>query len=382
MSRIATGDIGRLVLTLGTLAVLTPVVYANAPLRPHTPVEIVATTIATFWHVPVLLIVQLATLRAGGASRRPAQFALAGAMLVVGSGVIAGPPELSGIPWLLPRPSAIADAADALSMVCANLWLISLLITPVALWRRALTSDAPTRARAVAVAIAALVPLLTVALCAGLVLAGTIGGLDVMITHLALELGLPLAVVMTLFVLIAGVRPTASRRRSTMLALVTVAGLFSVLGAISVALIVGRGASPWAIAGVSATTLLTLLAATYPALRVVHRLLSPTAEPDRAISSPHTFVSRTSPGAEAARSAPQEALAVLSPRECEVLALLAEGRSNAGIARQLQNSPRTIEAHVRSIFAKLALEHDPSSNQRVRAARRWIEDTAHERSST
>ena len=43
-------------------------------------------------------------------------------------------------------------------------------------------------------------------------------------------------------------------------------------------------------------------------------------------------------------------LAALSPREQEVLALMAEGRSNAGIARQLWVTEGTVEKHVRSIL--------------------------------
>lgn len=49
-------------------------------------------------------------------------------------------------------------------------------------------------------------------------------------------------------------------------------------------------------------------------------------------------------------------LAVLSPREREVLALMAEGRSNAGIARQLWVTEGTVEKHVRSILTKLSLQ--------------------------
>jgi DNA-binding NarL/FixJ family response regulator len=47
-------------------------------------------------------------------------------------------------------------------------------------------------------------------------------------------------------------------------------------------------------------------------------------------------------------------LEVLSPREREVLSLMAEGRSNAGIARQLWITEGTVEKHVHSILTKLA----------------------------
>ncbi len=61
------------------------------------------------------------------------------------------------------------------------------------------------------------------------------------------------------------------------------------------------------------------------------------------------------------------ALAVLSQREAEVLSLLAEGLSNAGIAERLVISERTAEVHVQRIFSKLALREDASVNRRVTA---------------
>ena len=57
----------------------------------------------------------------------------------------------------------------------------------------------------------------------------------------------------------------------------------------------------------------------------------------------------------------------LSGREREVLALMAEGRSNAGIARQLFVSEGTVEKHVRSILAKLDLEETQEDHRRVLA---------------
>ena len=60
-------------------------------------------------------------------------------------------------------------------------------------------------------------------------------------------------------------------------------------------------------------------------------------------------------------------LARLSPREREVLALMAEGRSNAGIARRLWVSEGTVEKHVRSILTKLDLEETGEDHRRVLA---------------
>ncbi len=57
----------------------------------------------------------------------------------------------------------------------------------------------------------------------------------------------------------------------------------------------------------------------------------------------------------------------LTPREQEVLGLMAEGRSNAGIARQLWVTEGTVEKHVRSILAKLDLHETEDDHRRVLA---------------
>jgi DNA-binding NarL/FixJ family response regulator len=60
-------------------------------------------------------------------------------------------------------------------------------------------------------------------------------------------------------------------------------------------------------------------------------------------------------------------LHALSPREREVLALMAEGRSNAGIARRLWVTEGTVEKHVRSILIKLRVPETEDDHRRVRA---------------
>jgi DNA-binding NarL/FixJ family response regulator len=62
----------------------------------------------------------------------------------------------------------------------------------------------------------------------------------------------------------------------------------------------------------------------------------------------------------------------LTPRERQVLALMAEGRSNAGIAAVLVVSGGAVEKHVASIFGKLGLPPDDSDNRRVLAVLRHL----------
>ena len=63
----------------------------------------------------------------------------------------------------------------------------------------------------------------------------------------------------------------------------------------------------------------------------------------------------------------QDPLEELTPREREVLELMAEGLSNHGICQKLVLSPKTIETHVHSIFGKLALPQEPDEHRRVLA---------------
>ena len=64
----------------------------------------------------------------------------------------------------------------------------------------------------------------------------------------------------------------------------------------------------------------------------------------------------------------------LTTREREVLGLMAEGRSNRGIADMLGVEEKTIEYHVGQIFGKLGLEVDPSDHRRVLAVLSWRAD--------
>ena len=73
------------------------------------------------------------------------------------------------------------------------------------------------------------------------------------------------------------------------------------------------------------------------------------------------------------RTRDRDSVALLSDREREVLDLMAQGLSNQAIASSLFLSAKTVESHVRSIFAKLGLPDDASGNRRVQAVVRWLD---------
>jgi DNA-binding NarL/FixJ family response regulator len=72
------------------------------------------------------------------------------------------------------------------------------------------------------------------------------------------------------------------------------------------------------------------------------------------------------------RNTPDHALAALSPRERQVLQLVAEGRSNAAIAQQLVVTERAIAKHTSSVFTKLDLQPSDDDNRRVLAVLAYL----------
>jgi DNA-binding NarL/FixJ family response regulator len=68
----------------------------------------------------------------------------------------------------------------------------------------------------------------------------------------------------------------------------------------------------------------------------------------------------------------QDPLSQLTGRERDVLALMAEGRSNAAIAERLVVTSRTVEAHIRQILGKLHLRESPDDHRRVLAVLAYL----------
>ncbi len=71
----------------------------------------------------------------------------------------------------------------------------------------------------------------------------------------------------------------------------------------------------------------------------------------------------------------QSPLADLTPREHEVLALMAQGKNNAAIAATLFLTERAVEKHINSIFSKLSLAEEKDTHRRVRAALLYLSES-------
>lgn len=152
----------------------------------------------------------------------------------------------------------------------------------------------------------------------------------------------------------------AAGRRLTLVAASSLAGtalvmICSGLGA--------TGDAAWAIVSVLLAMDGALVVVTLGCTRAITTPLHPTQTTDRGPIE--------SDAVAAARPAAGPHLASLTPRELEVLSLLAEGLSNAGIAARLVLSERTVDSHLRSIFHKLDLPEGPTENRRVHATLAW-----------
>ena len=83
------------------------------------------------------------------------------------------------------------------------------------------------------------------------------------------------------------------------------------------------------------------------------------------------------PGQQARTARARSLVATLSPREIEILATMAEGKSNAGVAAAVSLSERAVEKHINSIFTKLGLVDAKDVNRRVSAVLVFLAEAAH-----
>jgi DNA-binding NarL/FixJ family response regulator len=96
------------------------------------------------------------------------------------------------------------------------------------------------------------------------------------------------------------------------------------------------------------------------------------AEAVRRVARGGTVIDPTVVASLVGRSRSSERLDPLTAREREVLSLMAEGRSNVGIADRLFVTEKTVETHVASILGKLGLEAQPDDHRRVLAVLAYL----------
>lgn len=325
-----------------------------------------------FWYMVVLTIVGRCTVVAiEEVIGRPASLrswtvlnAGAGAAcIVVGLGAHDPSNVYPGVQAPLAWTPLGSSAAGAVFFVLNVAWMATCVIPPVLAARAAAIApmlDAPrTRQRLSMIAIAGATPLLTLITCtvwialdgAGLM---PIGVADSVVTLAFCVPPVVLAIGSSAALLLPPNRSADALRVAIGWVLT---GLWVLIGAqlatataALVAALATDSSVMWASA-IAVALSVCFVAAYFPVLRRILRFASLTQQPSSA--------------------SPADLQAVLSPRELEVLALIARGDSNSAIAASLHLSERTVDSHVTSIFNRLGLDRSPSANRRVQAAALW-----------
>ena len=83
---------------------------------------------------------------------------------------------------------------------------------------------------------------------------------------------------------------------------------------------------------------------------------------------------RATAGTDANGDDPRSALASLTRRQLQVLALMAKGHNNAAIAHRLVLEEKSVENHINGIFTQLRLKGDPAAHRRVKAVLLYLEE--------
>ncbi|WP_269455279.1 helix-turn-helix transcriptional regulator [Occultella aeris] len=290
--------------------------------------------------------------------------ALAVCGLVTGFGVLTYEPDYAASAPL-GRTVLGSPAADAIFGLSTLGWMVSAALAPTLVFRAAGRSVGLRRGRLTIAAIAAATPLLTLATCVLLSIGSAASLLEDAIATAALAVAFclpPVIVAPGLAVACAarddGVTGTIGRAAQWVLRALWVTITAQLAAVLAALLAVGAGTPSALAASTVAVVLCVVFVAGYRPVeaRVARFMAAP--GPD-------------APENEAVGAAPLEG--TLSPREQEVLRLIAVGQSNAAIAATLVVSERTVDTHVSSIFNKLGLGRDAGTNRRVQAAATWIQ---------
>ncbi|MEV6517381.1 helix-turn-helix transcriptional regulator [Micromonospora chalcea] len=308
---------------------------------------------------------------------------LVNALLTTATEPFAGVSTIAAESWR----TALAPAGAAVTLLAAA----ALFLLPVTLWRAALGSHHAVRARLGVAATATTAAPLTVVFCLLLAVARTPGDVEPSLGSVAFLVALSGAAVFAAACAVTAARGATEPRRvgtvvrgvglaAAALLVVGVGTLVaapgSSLGPTSVALVVSAltvavGGGAWA--GTGRLSALLTAAPTAPAMAPVTPRGGAEGTNGGSAAGTTNVIEPAAPAGPVMDDAGPASVGGLTAREREVLAALAEGASNAGIAAQLVVSERTVDAHLRAIFVKLDLTPGGATNRRVRAARIWLE---------
>lgn len=298
-------------------------------------------------------------------------------------------------------PEAWTSVSEPLGAVATTLGMLALLLLPVRLWVAALTSNGASRARLGVAAAGATAAPMTVVFCLVLAVVRNPGSVDPSIGSAAFLIAVAACASFAAVCSLVAARGGIPLRH--VLAIVRMSALCAAaIAVVAVGTLVASPALAWGPTAQAATiasmTVVIVAAAWFGSSRLASVLLrgapgvnqtaaqiAPPPNDDQSTITPvqndltTTIDALRTPGSlppgmsgvPIPASAPY-GVPSLTPRESDVLALLAEGSSNSGIAAQLVVSERTVDAHLRAIFVKLDLDQQPSNNRRVQAARLWL----------
>ncbi|MFI7154923.1 response regulator transcription factor [Micromonospora chalcea] len=304
---------------------------------------------------------------------------LVNALLTTATQPFAGVPTIAAESWR----TALAPVGAAVTLLAA----VALFLLPVTLWRAALGSHHAVRARLGVAAAATTAAPLTVVFCLLLAVARTPGDVEPSLGSVAFLVALAGAAVFAAACAVTAARGATEPRRVG--AVVRGAGLAAaallVVGVGTLVAAPGTSLGPTSVALVVSALTVAVVGGAWAGTGRLAALL--TAAPTAPVTprggaegttgggaaETTNVIEPAAPATAVVDAAGPVSVGGLTAREREVLAALADGASNAGIAAQLVVSERTVDAHLRAIFVKLDLTPGGATNRRVRAARIWLE---------
>ncbi|MER7004523.1 helix-turn-helix transcriptional regulator [Dactylosporangium sp. NPDC000555] len=351
-------------LVLGTLAVVA--VTAESGMAP-----LLVGLWGGWWPVP-LAVLQLAALRAEPRARR---------WSILLGGVVAGAVVCMALvlepvrPFAGHPPAAPEDwHTPVVTDVASGLVGFVVLATVLLLARRAVRVPADERASATLNAAAAAMAPLLIIVCIGTAVASDPGDIAPTAGSVAYLVSLAAGCLVGAMALIASTDAAANPKAVRWL-LSGVLGGYAAIGVTLAATWTGAALRPAGplLSGLAVATLTAIIGVAWwrASSALTGFAVPPVVHPVAPLPGPP--VVPPTPPQPATVSPPR--LELLSPREREVLALVAAGARDAAIAERLHLSQRTVETHLRRIFTKLGLESDGRRNRRLLAARAWLEAT-------